>query len=1024
MLYFFGSCLFHFALFFFASRLFRKLEGGEMPELESDNNTPPQVKYDVFVSFRGEDVRDNFLSHLTEAFDRNKINTFVDDKLKTGEEIWSSLVAAIHASSISLIIFSPDYASSRWCLKELVTILECSKKYGRLVIPVFYNVQPTHVRHQSGSYKNAFTQHMKKHRTEVQLWRDALTKCADFSGIGYSKFRNDAVMVKYIVKYVMERLVKPPLNSIGLVGIEEKRAAVESLIRKEPKITRLVGIWGMGGIGKTTLAEEIFNKLQSEYEASYFLANERKESEKQGIISLKEKVFSRLLKCDVEIGTPNSLPADIVRKICQTKVLVVLDDVDDFDHIEKILGTLDNFGPGSRILITTRDKQVLNKANEIYPLEKLSSHEALHLFISKAFNQVEHQRVANKLIESVVNYAQGIPLAVKVLASLLCGKDNKEWKSLLDKLNTMPCKEIYDILKLSFDSLEFKEQEIFLDLACFFLRRHEPVDVGKLKSLLKVDESDCSMAFELGRLKDKALITISGDNIVSMHDTLQEMAWKIARDQSIKEDSRRRIRLWDSGDVWKALRNGKVEAIRSIQIDLEKIKTTKLLAHQFAKMSELKFLHVESGNSQHGRWFRSLKSKLRYLYWPGYPLKSLPTNFLAEELVILKLEGSRTEELDGVKNLVSLKEVDLSSSRCSLEALPELPPSLKALDVKRCSLEALPELPPSLITLDVRGCSSLKALPELPSSFEIVDVRGCSSLETLSGLPPCLEILHARGCSSLKALPKLPPSLETLEVKWCSSLMALPELPPSLKTLDVNRCSSLKALPELPPSLETLDVSECVSLESLPELPTSLETLKATYCRSLKVVLFPSTMADQLRENKKCVWFNGCLNLDEHCLKAIELNAQINVMKFAQNDDDVIYVNPGSSVPNWFKYKTTNDYIIIDNLSSPVLGFIFCFVFHDLSYRCCEYGIQMAISDGEGEGTATINDIWWLQGKSDQVYLRYDKKISDFLTSRAEDLARFQIRVILLEYTGIIETVVNQDLVKGFGLHPISTLTA
>ena len=160
-----------------------------MEEKSSENNTP-QIKYDVFVSFRGEDIRDGFLSHLTEAFDVKKINAFVDDKLEKGEELWPSLVAAIGGSSISLIIFSPEYASSRWCLKELVTILECKEKYGHTVIPVFYHVTPTDVRHQSSQgYKEAFSEHARKRKSEVQLWRRVFEKSADLSGIESSKFR-------------------------------------------------------------------------------------------------------------------------------------------------------------------------------------------------------------------------------------------------------------------------------------------------------------------------------------------------------------------------------------------------------------------------------------------------------------------------------------------------------------------------------------------------------------------------------------------------------------------------------------------------------------------------------------------------------------------------------------------------------------------------------------------------------------------------------------------------------------------
>ena len=118
MAYFFVFCLFCFGLFFFVCWLLQKLSDRVVEKPVSEDNKAPQTKYDVFVSFRGKDVRGNFLSHLDEIFKRNKIYAFVDDKLKKGDEIWSSLVEAIEQSFILLIIFSQSYASSRWCLKE------------------------------------------------------------------------------------------------------------------------------------------------------------------------------------------------------------------------------------------------------------------------------------------------------------------------------------------------------------------------------------------------------------------------------------------------------------------------------------------------------------------------------------------------------------------------------------------------------------------------------------------------------------------------------------------------------------------------------------------------------------------------------------------------------------------------------------------------------------------------------------------------------------------------------------------
>ena len=114
-------------------------------------------KYEVFVSFRGEDTRDKFTSHLYSALSRQSIQTFIDDQLNRGDEISQSLVNAIEASAISVIIFSESYTSSRWCVDELVKILECKKEYAQIVIPVLYRVDPSDVRNQTGSFGDSFS---------------------------------------------------------------------------------------------------------------------------------------------------------------------------------------------------------------------------------------------------------------------------------------------------------------------------------------------------------------------------------------------------------------------------------------------------------------------------------------------------------------------------------------------------------------------------------------------------------------------------------------------------------------------------------------------------------------------------------------------------------------------------------------------------------------------------------------------------------------------------------------------------
>ncbi|XP_070677952.1 toll/interleukin-1 receptor-like protein [Malus domestica] len=152
-------------------------------------NPPRREKYDVFISFRGKDTRLGITSHLHAALLQKKIETYIDCKLQSGEEIGPALRQAIEKSTISVIIFSQSYASSTWCLDELVHILKCNKRDGQIVIPVFYDINPSDVRKQHGSYADAFAQLEKRFDNnidKVHKWRDALTTAANLSGFDYS----------------------------------------------------------------------------------------------------------------------------------------------------------------------------------------------------------------------------------------------------------------------------------------------------------------------------------------------------------------------------------------------------------------------------------------------------------------------------------------------------------------------------------------------------------------------------------------------------------------------------------------------------------------------------------------------------------------------------------------------------------------------------------------------------------------------------------------------------------------------
>ena len=142
--------------------------------------------YDVFLSFKGEDTRRNFTDHLYTALVACGIQTFRDnEELEKGGDIASDLSRAIEESRIFIIIFSKNYAYSRWCLNELLKIIDCETQKESMVVPIFYDVPPSDVRNQSGSFGKAFTFHEKdadQKKERVEKWRIALTKAANISG--------------------------------------------------------------------------------------------------------------------------------------------------------------------------------------------------------------------------------------------------------------------------------------------------------------------------------------------------------------------------------------------------------------------------------------------------------------------------------------------------------------------------------------------------------------------------------------------------------------------------------------------------------------------------------------------------------------------------------------------------------------------------------------------------------------------------------------------------------------------------
>ncbi|XP_031264404.1 TMV resistance protein N-like [Pistacia vera] len=484
----------------------------------------PQEKYDVFLSFRGEDTRYNFTSHLYGALIRANISTFIDNQLNRGDEISSSLLNVIRESKISVIIFSERYGSSRWCLEELREIINGRRNMnGQIVIPVFYLVDPSDVRNQTGTFGDGFAKLNKRFAQSLtKKWRNALTEAANLSGWPLDATESEYDRIQEIVNHVRRTLIPmyPSNYDKNLVGVQSSIKKIETLLSKGLEDVLKVGIWGMGGIGKTTVARAVFNKIFKEFD-DYFFALDV--SEAVGT-SLQKDLFSAILQDEKA-----HLACELTKKrLGRKRILIVFDNVESKRQITDLIGDLNCFGLGSRFIITTRNKQVLKNCGvddtNIYKVERLFHHEASQLFSWHAFQQKYPPSGYSELSKRVIKYANGVPLALTELGSILFGK-KEVWESVTNKLQTMPWKGIQDVLKVSYDRLDPKQRGIFLDIACFFERESKALVI----KFCDIDNSGPTC--EIDALIDKCLISVSSDKII-MHDLLREMGKGIIQEFS------------------------------------------------------------------------------------------------------------------------------------------------------------------------------------------------------------------------------------------------------------------------------------------------------------------------------------------------------------------------------------------------------------------------------------------------------------------------------------------------------------
>ncbi|XP_048632242.1 protein VARIATION IN COMPOUND TRIGGERED ROOT growth response-like [Brassica napus] len=950
--------------------------------------------YDVFPSFSGVDVRVTFLSHLLKEFDKKLISAFKDNEIERSRSLDPELKQAIKDSRIAVVIFSQNYASSSWCLNELLEIVKC----GQMVIPVFYRLDPSHVRKQTGEFGKIFEETCKNQKEEVIIiqWRRALTDVANTLGYHSVNWGNEAAMIEEIANDVLDKLLlTSSKDSENFVGIEDHVAKLSVLLQLDAEEVRMVGLWGSSGIGKTTIARVLFQRLSRHFRGSIFIdrafvsktmeifkaANPDDYNMK---LHLQRNFLSEILgKGDIKI---NHLSA-VGERLKNQKVLIFIDDFDDQVVLEALVGQTQWFGSGSRIVVVTNDKQYLRAhgINHIYkvclPTKKL----AVEMLCRSAFRKKAAPEGFEELVAKVTGLAGSLPLGLNVLGSSLRGRDKEYWMDLLPRLQNGLDGKIEKTLRVSYDGLTSEEDKaLFRHIACLF----QWEKVTYLKLLLA--DSGLSVTVGLENLADKSLIHVRED-YVKMHCLLEEMGRGIVR---LDEPEKREF-LVDAQDICDVLsQDTGTHKILGIKLNIDEIDELNVHENAFKGMRNLRFLEILPKNPfMFGKEevrihlpenFDYLPHELRLLRWLRYPMRCLPSKFRPEKLVKFEMVNSKLEKLwEGIVSLTCLKEMNMWGSKNLIEmpdlskatnletlnlgdcySLVKLPSSiphpnkLTTLSLSNCrNLETIPTgiSLKSLKNLNTKGCSRIRIFPQISTTIVEVDVGATSIEEIPSNLSLCFENLHTFTMHSPKKLWErvqlltllttiMSPSLWYLDLSDNPGLVELPSSFKNLHNLSILKISNCVNLETLPTginlgSLDLLYLSGCSRLRTFPDISTHITHL---YLSGTGIEEIPCSIEKFSRLGS--LHMNGCNNLEYVNLNLFKLKhlheVDFSDCKCLNLDQEALFQKKtysvcqlklsGEEVPSYFTHRTTGT---SSSLTIPLLHS--CLSQPFLRFRAC-----------------------------------------------------------------------------------------
>ncbi|CAN1195513.1 Disease resistance protein L6 [Linum perenne] len=444
---------------------------------------------------------------------------------------------------------------------------------------------------------------------------------------------------------------------------------------------KVVGLHGMGGIGKTTLATTVYNKVSAHFDRYSFVKDIRETQKQHGALILQKNLISDILKMD-SVGTIVEAKKIIRERVAQFKIFVVLDDIDEKFDFEEVLGNSKSFASGSRFIVTSRDIKVLRRLSggqsKLYKVQGMSLIHSLQVFCKHAFKKDSPQSGFEELSNAIISTAGGLPLTLKVIGSLLYQEEEVVWKEKLKQLRKIPEEEVMERLKISYDGLRYEAQQIFLDIACFY--------IGENKGFPSYMWSGCNFhpILYVNILVQRSMLEIGDDNVFLMHDQLRDMGREIVRREDI-EHPWMRSRIWSNKEAQELLLNNKgTDKIKAIRIENTHFSDVDLESTYFTNLSELRYFRGK-GVKLIGD-FTNLLPNLKWMRLRNFLYEDsgdCKATFSVKYLNILDVSSSSEYDFTHMKEANKLKVLILGDG-LKMSKLLEFPKSgsLEILDIE------------------------------------------------------------------------------------------------------------------------------------------------------------------------------------------------------------------------------------------------------------------------------------------------------------------------------------------------------